>query len=273
MGLDEKNPQLIPKILANNIGISIKNVSCGEAHTIVVAENGSVWAAGDNKKGQLGTGNKDSLLKFGNIEFLKNVRIKKVSCGEHTAAISYDGNLYLWGTSVFGEYLNPTKIENIEGKVVDVCIGLSFGVALDELGKVWTWGTNTTGELGVGDFEPRAEPFCLTKLQSKTVTAIACGGSYAIALGVTHKLSNEKQSSFAMPLSSNINEEIKEGFQEEPKADLSEEEGNFKEQLQSIHDDQDDRGTPSVSDLGNAEVSSSVSQRDPNHHVNDLFNF
>jgi alpha-tubulin suppressor-like RCC1 family protein len=48
---------------------------------------------------------------------------------------------------------------------------------------VWTWGSNANGELGVGDYEPRVNPFPIVALQGKKVTKIACGGSYAMALG------------------------------------------------------------------------------------------
>lgn len=34
-------------------------------------------------------------------------------------------------------------------------IGGSFGCGIDMKGKVWSWGSNTSGELGVGDFNQR----------------------------------------------------------------------------------------------------------------------
>ena len=37
-------------------------------------------------------------------------------------------------------------------------IGGCFGLALDLEGIVWTWGSNTSGELGTGDFDPRSTP-------------------------------------------------------------------------------------------------------------------
>ena len=48
---------------------------------------------------------------------------------------------------------------------------------------LWCWGMNKNGELGVGDSESRINPYPVSHLQSKIITSIACGGTFAIALG------------------------------------------------------------------------------------------
>jgi alpha-tubulin suppressor-like RCC1 family protein len=48
--------------------------------------------------------------------------------------------------------------------VTDVEVGASFGAVIDSRGMVWTWGSNASGELGVGDYEPRASPFPVVAL-------------------------------------------------------------------------------------------------------------
>lgn len=48
---------------------------------------------------------------------------------------------------------------------------------------LWTWGSNTSGELGVGDYDSRINPFPVVSLQGKKVMMVSCGGSYAISLG------------------------------------------------------------------------------------------
>ena len=62
-------------------------------------------------------------------------------------------------------------------------IGGCFGAAIDRDGQMWTWGSNSNGELGVGDYEARPSPFPVMQLRKKRVFAVACGGSFAIALG------------------------------------------------------------------------------------------
>ena len=62
-------------------------------------------------------------------------------------------------------------------------IGGCFGSAVDMYGHVWTWGSNTSGELGVGDFEPRTTPVMIKSLKQKQIQKISCGGSFVIAMG------------------------------------------------------------------------------------------
>lgn len=66
----------------------------------------------------------------------------------------------------------------------DVCIGHStLGAAIDISGRLWTWGSNIAGELGIGDNEPKINPYPVLALKKKTVTQIACGSSFVVALG------------------------------------------------------------------------------------------
>ena len=50
----------IPKPVEAMHGIPIKQVACGQMHTLAVTDNGLVLAWGDNTKGQLGLGNMES---------------------------------------------------------------------------------------------------------------------------------------------------------------------------------------------------------------------
>jgi X-linked retinitis pigmentosa GTPase regulator len=54
--------------------------------------------------------------------------------------------------------------------VVDVSVGETLGAAVDNKGLIWTWGVNKSGELGVGDNEPRVHPYPVLTLKGKTVT-------------------------------------------------------------------------------------------------------
>lgn len=107
--------------------------------------------------------------------------IKQIASGHHSAALSYEGSLYFWGTGVFGLFTEPKLAVDLD--IVDVSIGGCFGAALDRDGLLWTWGSNVNGELGLGDFEARMHPFPVSQLKNRPVQKIACGGAFAIALG------------------------------------------------------------------------------------------
>ena len=79
--------------------------------------------------------------------------IRKIWSNHHAAAIGKHGELYFWGTGIFGTYYEPTVI--IESGVLDVQIGGSFGVALTRRSGVFSWGSNEAGQLGHNDFRSR----------------------------------------------------------------------------------------------------------------------
>ena len=58
----------------------------------------------------------------------------------------------------------------------EVSLGGSQGAALDSKGLIWSWGTNRSGELGVGDNDPRVHPYPILTLKGKSVTKLSCGG-------------------------------------------------------------------------------------------------
>jgi hypothetical protein len=93
------------------------------------------------------------------------------------------GEIYIWGTGMFGEYLNPVKFSQTGNIYRDISVGGFFGGAIDDKGTLWGWGSNTSGELGLGDFEPRVHPYPNIHLQNKKIQRFACGGSFVMALG------------------------------------------------------------------------------------------
>ena len=60
----------------------------------------------------------------------------------------------------------------ISGRVCDVSLGLTVGIAVDDTGLAWGWGPNENGEVGVGDMEPRVHPFPLLNLKGKIVSQV-----------------------------------------------------------------------------------------------------
>eukprot|EP01022_Parablepharisma_sp_SALTPOND_P012787 TRINITY_DN165_c0_g2_i1.p3 TRINITY_DN165_c0_g2~~TRINITY_DN165_c0_g2_i1.p3 ORF type:complete len:469 (+),score=85.17 TRINITY_DN165_c0_g2_i1:3016-4422(+) len=61
-------------------------------------------------------------------------------------------------------------------------LGGCFGLALDVKGTLWAWGTNTSGELGLGDFEPRAFPYPVLGIEDKSIDFFACGTAFVVLL-------------------------------------------------------------------------------------------
>jgi alpha-tubulin suppressor-like RCC1 family protein len=155
----------------------VLQVSCGEFHTGLLSPEGKVYMMGGNSFGQLGTGNKKSCSIPTKIDL---PRALKVSCGSHSACLTVDG-LFVWGSSVFGEFLSPTRVKL--GKIRDVSVGGAVSLALDSEFKLFAWGNNSNGELGQGDFNSRSTAVQVSCLKNKKLGKIAAGGNFAICLG------------------------------------------------------------------------------------------
>lgn len=208
--------------------------------------------------GQLGLGHRRSTMEFTLLESLEQTSIKKVSTGHHTAAISTKGELFFWGTSVFGEILSPQRIDlKIEAR--DVAVGGTFGIVLDADERVWAWGANTSGELATGDFEPKPSPHQLLKLQHKGIKSVVCGKAFGIALGKsTESIKRQKFATGHFPLVENTFKEDKSSRTE----DLSE--IDIKESaIPSWRNDT----ILNMSKCLPEDTSCSISQRDPNQNL------
>ena len=123
--------------------------------------------------------------------------IVAISANHHSAAIGRRGELYFWGTGVFGTFFDPKIV--VDADITEVSVGGCFGVAKDKDGLLWTWGQNSHGELGLSDFKTRLHPHPILSLKRKEIKKVACGGSFVIAIGNDkgNESNERKQSAFA----------------------------------------------------------------------------
>ena len=185
LGNGNKENELMPHKV-RTFEEKISAVSCGNEHTLFLTNNGRVFACGSNKGGQLGTGNRKNHLYPQKVIGLDIARVTKIAAGYHSAALTFKGELYVWGSSWLGENSSPVRVgQNFENVFVDIKMGENFTALLDLRGHVYTFGNNRNGELGQGDTQNRAEITKVTKLKDKKVTSIACGKNFVIALGRT----------------------------------------------------------------------------------------
>lgn len=171
--------------------ISITNVvqiKTGDAYTLALKADGTVWAWGDNIVGQLGNGtmtNSSSPVQVGvGVAGFNN--IVAVSAGESDAiALKSDGTVWIWGRNLYGQVGNGTRlviqrlpVQNTTlSNIVQVSAGSANIMALRSDGTVWIWGNNTRGQIGNG----ATSDFQLFPVQNSTLTNIVeieAGGGF-----------------------------------------------------------------------------------------------
>jgi alpha-tubulin suppressor-like RCC1 family protein len=149
-------------------GTNWKQVSSGYAHTAAIKTDGSLWVWGFNNNAQLG----DFSTSQRNVPvttFAGGTTWKQVSCGEsHTAAIKTDGSLWIWGRNHNAQLgINNTDQKNTpvttfaggnDWKQVACGFEASHTAAIKTDGSLWTWGSNSLGQLGTNDTSTRSTP-------------------------------------------------------------------------------------------------------------------
>jgi hypothetical protein len=90
--------------------ISIKKISCGQRHSLLLSNDGVIYAFGDNKFGQIGNGTKVSQKKPIRLNHSnKFVDIASSSMENISVALSIDNQFFIWGKC--GKEVHSTPIQ------------------------------------------------------------------------------------------------------------------------------------------------------------------
>jgi len=80
-------------------GARVIDVACGsgDAQTLCVTDDGSVWSWGDGDYGKLGRGGSDGCKLPIRIDSLQGMAVVKVECGsQFSVALTQSGAVYTW---------------------------------------------------------------------------------------------------------------------------------------------------------------------------------
>jgi len=143
---------------------SVSSIAGGNAHTVALKSDGSLWAWGWNYCGQLGDGtttDRSSPVQVGSDTAWSAVATGYV----HTVALKSDGTLWTWGRNYYGQLGDGTTTDRSSpaqvGSDTDwsaVAAGCGHTVALKSNGTIWAWGENNHGQLGDGTMTDRSSP-------------------------------------------------------------------------------------------------------------------
>ncbi|CAL8302008.1 unnamed protein product, partial [Gadus morhua 'NCC'] len=138
-----------------------QNIACGDEHTALVTENGKLFVFGSNNWGQLGLGSKSSVTKPTCVKALKSEKVRLVACGRnHTIICTAQGAVYSTGGNSEGQLglgdcdermaFQQIKFFSSKRPIRMLAAGSNTSAALTESGRLYMWGDNTEGQIGLG---------------------------------------------------------------------------------------------------------------------------
>lgn len=162
-------------------------IAAGANHSLAIKNDRTLWAWGAGGQGRLGTNSSpayiSSPVQVGALTNWSEVGAGNIS----SAAITIDGELYVWGNNGSGALGDNTTIDKSSPTLVGALTNWSFVsvsdascAALKTDGTLWCWGRNDEGQLGQGDRIFRSSPVQVGTLTDWT--QIATGYRSVIAV-------------------------------------------------------------------------------------------
>jgi alpha-tubulin suppressor-like RCC1 family protein len=159
---------------------SVTTFSAGEHNSLALKSDGTLWVAGSNQSGSLGTGDGTYRLWF--TQVLSGV--KSVSAGGfHSLALKSDGSLWATGENFVGQLgtgdnKDRNQFTQVLSGVKSISAGERHSLALKSDGTLWVCGLNVRGQLGTGDTIHRNQFIQVLS----GVSAISAGAFHSLAL-------------------------------------------------------------------------------------------
>lgn len=199
------------RIVPAQILDGVKEVKTGrEGFALALKTDGTVYAWGNNRYGQLGNGAGFSSEAAYNATPAKvelPEKIKSVAAGARNSfALTENGDVYSWGSNQHGQLGTggETGRQEVEGTPVKLARENFGGEAVEEIacteytafartasGSVYSWGRNQHGQLGSGNEDVAYKAVTpqktalenVTKISARSTTAMALAGGEVYAWG------------------------------------------------------------------------------------------
>eukprot|EP00947_MAST-08B_sp_MAST-8B-sp1_P002991 g2991.t1 len=181
----------VPLSIEALVGVRVCTMSAGGWHSLVLAEDGTVYSCGYGGHGRLGHGNEENQDVPKLIEALSGMKVCAVSAGlEHSLFLMEDGRVYSCGGGDYSQLghgntedqLVPTLIEALSGmRVCAVSAGYDHSLFLTEDGKVYSCGSGDYGKHGHGySEEDQHVPKLIEALSGVRVCAVSASGDHSL---------------------------------------------------------------------------------------------
>ncbi|WP_297317258.1 InlB B-repeat-containing protein, partial [uncultured Bifidobacterium sp.] len=183
-------------------GVTFTQAVGGAYHSTALGSDGNIYTWGDNRNGQLG---RDTTVtpadRPGRVTAPTGVTFTRISAGYwHSMALGSDGNLYTWGNDIYGQLGRDTTSSGAPTNQLPAPVTPPAGVrftlvsaggyhsmAIGSDGNVYTWGSNSKGQLGRDTTSSGAPtnllPAPVTPPAGVRFTLVSAGGYHSMAIG------------------------------------------------------------------------------------------
>jgi alpha-tubulin suppressor-like RCC1 family protein len=190
LGSGSTRDRLAPAKVA---GLSnVIQVTTGHHYSMALSSNGTLKAWGSNELGQLGDGSVTNRLSPVTVMASASTPLSGVveaaGARDFSIARKSNGTVWTWGGGASGELGNgttptsrttPGRVTGLTS-VVAIAGGRNHALALRSDGTVWSWGNNTSGQLGDGTLTNRSTAVRVNGLSN--ITAISAGAEHSVAV-------------------------------------------------------------------------------------------
>ena len=159
----------------------IQSIYCGGFHTLMITNDNNLWTCGVNSYGELCLENLENQSKPQQTSFSNISTISASS--RYSLFQTTSGEIYLGGENILNlendkrnnVYLLPTSSE-----IIQFCCGELHSLLLDIEGKVYCFGSNDRGQLGLGHSNTGNKVHQISGIPS--IKYISCVGSSSYLL-------------------------------------------------------------------------------------------
>ena len=187
-----QNPAEAGDMETREVSVRSRLLSCGHSHALF--RSGELLSWGGGGEGRLGRGRLTVPTSGpGEVGLLTGLTILSVSCGkQHSLALTNSG-LYVWGCNKYGQLglglsfsllataTTPRHLTLVE-EVCQVSAGQYHTLCIDRAGRVFSWGWNVHGQVGVGGIDDVTSPRLVRGLAGYRVVQVEAGYAHSVAL-------------------------------------------------------------------------------------------
>ncbi|XP_063952351.1 uncharacterized protein LOC129255948 isoform X1 [Lytechinus pictus] len=221
LGHGDVEDQILPKLVNPFSKSAIVGISAGYAHSGVLTNDGQVWMFGSSAFGQLGTGSVGKSTVPIHLEALSSRHVSILTCGYYSniAITCNPQKVYSWGKSPLelrqalqlarkrhharhnnpdphhqtvsrlpslpleNQHLLPSLVPtNIQAPIKQMTMSGNHYLMLTTVGDLYTWGSNDSGQLGMGNRVNQSVPVWINRSRDDLFVAIAAGSRFSLAV-------------------------------------------------------------------------------------------